>query len=260
MRNVTKQSERIEELEKLLSEGTIREKDFSDAIDNLTEEVSTLENEVKKWKKAANDKRAVGEVDRIGAEKAVATAKEVDGLKQEITSLTNAVSFFREENNRIKEADLLAADSWLLEPLVSGKEDEEYEAALAMESQDIFAELMLLATESRVVDLSQTPENRKAWRPARTTPRYQYLEQREQYETLAAWRDDVIVRALQHGVLKASAKPRKSKKARNVFGAKVEVGGDFGLKDIWGKEGRGMEVVIQDPEGWEEFQEGMKFS
>lgn len=226
MRNVTKQSERIEELEKLVSEGTIREKDFSDAIENLNEEIQTLEAEVDKWKKAANDKRALGEVDRLGAEKAVATAREVDMLKKEITALTGAVNFLRDENARIIRDDLLAPDSWLLEPLLAGpdvKEVDEYEQALATEGQDVLAELMKLATESRVVDLTKGPENRKAWRPAKEMPRYQLLEQRENYESLAAWRDEVTSRALYHDAAKAAFRPRKSKKAKSVFGARVEV-------------------------------------
>ena len=69
----------------------------------------TLEAELTEWKKAANEKRAVGEIDKIGAERAVATAKEVDSLKKEITALAGAVAFFREENAMIKSADLLAA-------------------------------------------------------------------------------------------------------------------------------------------------------
>lgn len=263
MRNVTKQSERIEVLEKLVSQGTIREKDFSDAIENLNEEIQTLDAEVDKWKKAANDKRALGEVDRIGAEKAVATAREVDVLKKEIAALTGAVNFLRDENARINKNDLFAPDSWLLEPLLTrpdDKEVDEYEQALATEGQDVLAELMLLATESRIVDLTQGPKNRKAWRPARETPRYHFLEQREHYESLASWRDEVTTRALYHDAAKASFKPRKSKKAKNVFGARVNIK----LPSLYPT---GMKmtpvvtnVVIQEPDGWESFQEVMKFT
>ncbi|CAZ82599.1 unnamed protein product [Tuber melanosporum] len=260
MRNVTKQSERIEELEMQVSAGTVREAAFSEALSSLNEDLVTLEAEVDEWKKAANEKRVVGEVDKIGAERAVATAKEVDSLKKEIAALTGAVAFFREENARIKNADLLAADSWLLEPLLSQpdvKEVEEYETDLAAEGQDVFAELMLLATESKVVDLTQTPENRKAWRPARSTPKYHFLEQREHYESLVSWRDDVISRALYHDAAKASIRPRKLKGTKSVFGARVNVLVDHGLV---GKGGEVAEVVIHEPEGWEEFQEAMGFS
>ncbi|PWW73898.1 hypothetical protein C7212DRAFT_359190 [Tuber magnatum] len=260
MRNVTKQSERIEELEKQVSFSTVREATFSETLDSLNEEVVTLEAEVAKWKKAANEKHAVGEIDKIGAERAVATAKEVDSLKKEITSLTGAVAFFREENARIKNAELLAADSWLLESLLPRpdvKEVEEYETDLAAEGQDVFAELMLLATESKVVDLTQIPENRKAWRPARRTPKYHLLEQREHYESLASWRDDVISRALYHDAAKASIRPRKPKGAKSVFGARVNVLVDQGLA---AKGGEVAEVVIREPEGWEEFGETMGFS
>ncbi|RPB00971.1 hypothetical protein L873DRAFT_1764796 [Choiromyces venosus 120613-1] len=262
MRNVTKQSERIEELEKQVSAGTIRETACSEALDNLNEEVVTLEAEVARWKKAANEKRAVGEIDKIGAERAVATAREVDSLKKEITALTGAVSFFREENARIKNADLLAADSWLLEPLLPRpdvKEVEEYETDLAAEGQDVFAELMLLATESKIVDLTQAPANRKAWRPASSTPKYHFLEQREHYESLMSWRDDVISRALYHDAVKASIRPRKPKSVKGVFGARVDVRVD--RASVGGKGGDEVaEVVIHEPEGWEEFRESMGFA
>jgi len=260
MRNVTKQSERIEELEKQVSADTVDKAALSEAVDNLNEEVVTLEAELAEWQKAANEKRAVGEIDKIGAERAVATAKEVDSLKKEITALAGAVAFFREENAMIKSADLLAADSWLLKPLLSRpevKEVEEYETDLAAEGQDVFAELMLLATESKVVDLTETPENRKAWRPARSTPKYHFLEQRENYESLVSWRDDVISRALYHDAAKASIRPRKSKGTKGVFGARVGLLVDQGLV---GKGREVAEVVIHEPEGWEEFQETMGFS
>lgn len=263
MRNVTKQSERIEQLEKLVSEGTGREKDFSDAIEGLNEEIQTLESEVDKWKKTANDKRALGEVDRIGAEKAVATAREVDVLKKEIAALTGAVTFLREENNRIQRNDLLAPDSWLLEPLLMRpdvKEVEEYEQSLATEGQDVLAELMRLATESRVVDLTKGPENRKAWRPVMETPRHQFLKQRERYEELASWRDDVTTRALYHDAAKTAFKPRRSKKAKNIFAAKVNIE----LPNLYPIGIKAMppvtDVVIHEPDGWESFQETMRFT
>lgn len=226
MRNVTKQSERIEELEKLVSEGAIREKDLTDAIENLNEEIQSLETEVDKWKKTANDKRALGEVDRIGAEKAVATAREVDELKKEITSLTGAVNFLRDENARVIKNDLLASDSWLLEPLLAKpevKEVDEYEQALATEGQDVMAELMLLATQSKVVDLTKGPKNRKTWRPAKETPRSHYLEQREHYESLIAWKEEVTSKALYHDAAKKCLRPQNNRKANNIFGAKVNI-------------------------------------
>ncbi|KAI5846571.1 dynein associated protein-domain-containing protein [Morchella snyderi] len=263
MRNVTKQSERIEELEKLVSEGTIREKDLTDAIENLNEEIQSLETEVDKWKKTANDKRALGEVDRIGAEKAVATAREVDELKKEIASLAGAVNFLRDENARVIKNDLLAPDSWLFEPLLAKpevKEVDEYEQALATEGQDVMAELMLLATQSRVVDLTKGPKNRKAWRPAKETPRSHYLEQRENYESLIAWKEEVTSKALYHDAAKKCLRPQNSRKANNVFGAKVNIK----MPRLYPVESKiiptATDVVIQEPDGWESLQETMGFA
>ncbi|KAL7270883.1 hypothetical protein RUND412_006393 [Rhizina undulata] len=258
MRNVTKQSEIIEQLEKQVNEGTVREKDFADAIENQNEEISALETEIAKWKKIANDKRVVGEADRSGAaaeRTAVATAKEVERLRQEIKSLQAAVQFFREENKRIQSDDLVSADSWLLEPLLPTadvKEVQDYEQALAKEGQDVLSELMSLVAESKVIDLTTTPKNRKAWRPAKSTPQYIFLKQRENYETLAAWRDDVVSRALYHDDAKAEFRPRKSRKARSVFGARVDIRVPVKMPR---KVFPVTEVVIQEPEGWEQFTE-----
>lgn len=263
MRNVTKQSERIEQLEKRVTEGTAREKDFADAIETLNDEISSLESEISKWKKLANDKRAVGEVDKLGAERAVASAMEVDGLKREIKGLTGAVNFFREENARLRKAELSAADSWLLEPLGptdDAKEIDDYETALAREGQDVLAQLMALATESRIVDLTTTPENRRAWRPGRSTPAYQLLEQQERYHALAAWRDELTTRALHHENAKAAFRPRKSKKAKNVHGAKVDLFLPYNNTLPGRKPAAAAQVVIQEPDGWENFRESMGFS
>jgi len=257
MRNVTKQSERIEELEKQVAEGTAREKDFAEAVENLNEDLQSMEADALKWKKAAEDKRAVGETDRAGQERAVATAREVGSLKKEITALKGAVGFFREENARMRRDDLVAADSWLLKPLVDRKQKEmaEYEAGLAKESRDVMAELCNLVLEERVVDLNKLCPNdgeRMRWKPVRKTPRWTCARQRERYEAIKVWKQDLLGRVERHlEVPKSKRKGGEPDKAR-LPSAKIKM---VGLpRGFLGKEQLGTEVIIRESERWEEIQ------
>lgn len=250
MRNVTKQSERIEELERAVAEGTAREKDFSKAIEELTEEVQNLEVDVAKWRKAAEDKRAVGETDRAGQERAVATAREVEILKKEITALRGAVTFFREENASYKRDDLTAANSWLLQPLVDPREKAiaEYEAELAKESRDVMAELRSLVAEERVVNLNKlVPKDadRMKWKPVKETPRWTCARQRERYEAVRAWKNDLLGRVESH--IGENVKPQTK---TGTMGARVKIGLPMGYVAEKGNVG---DVVIREPEGWEEL-------
>jgi len=259
MRNVTKQSERIEELEKQVSEGTAKEKEFAEAIENLNEELQSMEAVVLKWKKAAEDKRAVGETDRAGQERAVATAREVGGLKKEITALKGAVGFFREENARIRRDDLLAADSWLLKPLVDPKRKKmaEYEAELAKEGREVIAELCNLVLEERVVDLNKlcpTDSERMKWKPARETPRWTCARQQERYEAVKAWKQDLLGRVERHLAVPKSKRRGGDGGEVRLPSARIKMVGlpswGFVGKELLGTE----EVVIRESEGWEELQ------
>ncbi|KAF8533753.1 dynein associated protein-domain-containing protein [Trichophaea hybrida] len=255
MRNVTKQSDRIEELERAVSEGTAREKDFSKAIEELNEEVQTLEVDVAKWRKVAEDKRAVGETDRVGQERAVATAREVESLKKEITALKGAVNFFREENASYRRDDLIAADSWLLQPLVDPREKAivDYEAELAKESRDVMAELRSLVVEERVVDLNKlVPRDgeRMKWKPVKETPRWTCARQRERYEAVKAWKNDLLGRVESHIKEDIQPRTRTREEAVEVVGARVKIGLPVGYVAEKGSVG---DVVIREPDGWEEL-------
>ncbi|KAI5856069.1 dynein associated protein-domain-containing protein [Tricharina praecox] len=259
MRNVTKQSERIEELERQVTEGTGREKEFSEAIENLNEDLQSLEADALKWKKAAEDKRAVGETDRAGQERAVATAREVGGLKKEIAALKGAVGFFRKENARIRRVDLVDADSWLLKPLVDPKQKKmaEYEAELAKESRDVMTELCNLVLEERVVDLNKLCPNdteRMKWKPVKETPRWTCARQRERYAAVKAWKQDLLGRVERH--LEVPKAKRRGGDAGEVRLPRASIK-MVGLPPwgVMGKESLGSEeVVIRESEGWEELQ------
>ena len=228
MQNVTKQSERIEDLEKLLSDSSLRERDNMESLDNLTEELQHLENEVIKWKKIANDKRAIaGEGgDKAGVERAVATAREVDNLKKEINALQGAVRYLREEAAHTRHADVAVSNSWLFEPLIPSAKpggthaDDVRDADLAAEGRDLLLDLMHLTTTSTVFDLNtatatstttSTTTTRSGHRRTRRTPQFHYMRQRENYEALVSWRDSIVARTALHAESREKKVPRRPK-------------------------------------------------
>jgi dynactin 1 len=260
MRNVTKQSERIQELEGFVAEGLAREKDLTDAIEHLNEEIQTLETDVAKWKKAAEDKRAVGgeATDRAGQERAVATAREVAALKKEILNFKGAVAFFREENNRLGQIDHDSVDSWLHKPLINplAKNMADYEAELAKEGRDVLAELRNIVVQEKVVDLHSLPENRMAWKPVHKTPRWTCARQRERYEVVVGWKDDLVHRVQSHTgdeILKKMTGGKPTMKWEGPTTAQLQVGlptGYFGgkLGDVGTTD---KVVIIHEPDEWE---------
>jgi dynactin 1 len=237
-----------------VSEGTAKEKDFSEAIETLNEEMQALEIDVAKWRKAAEDRRAVGETDRAGQERAVATAREVGALKKEITSLKGAVTFFREENGRLRRSDQAAPNSWLLKPLRDPKTQEirEFETELAKEGRDVMAELCSLVLEERVVDLDKlcphAGAERMKWKPQRETPRWTVARQRERYEAVRAWKQDLL------GRVEGYVEPKRGRKEKGDGEEEVkrEVAATVRVRAPrkqrrWAQG----EVIVQAPESWE---------
>ena len=289
MSTVAKQSERIEHLEKNLEDSLTHETELEVLNEQLTREVNHLEREANKWKKAAQEKRAAGDIDRSGQERAVATAREVASLKNEITNLRGAVNFFREENARIKQVDLAATNSWLFEPLKpsttsvtnisipgdtrsKSKREKLWKDEMVREGKDLLSELVSMATESKVINLQDTASNRKAWRPVRENPGYIYWRQREQYETLAAWRDSMVDRfgkwndkkEAEMGKLapalttkdKGRSTRKERKKKPTGAAAKLQVYHMYPGLEI--KRGIApLNVVIREPERWDSVRESL---
>ena len=278
MSTVGKQSERIELLENNLGESVSRENKLEASVEQLNNEVLQLEKEVVRWKKAAQEKRTAGDIDRSGQEKAVATAREVAALKSEITSLHGAVNFLREENARIRQVDISAINSWLFEPIKPSSmpvtnnpapaeslskvmRTKQWGEEMVRESNYLLSELVSLATESQLIDLRETPENRKAWRPVRETPGYIYWKQRERYEALAGWRDSMVERIdkwsdMQANIGKVSPIPKKTKKVPAPC-SRVQVYHMYpGLEMKRGLAPK-VEVVIREPERWDSFKENL---
>ncbi|KAF3921339.1 hypothetical protein ABW20_dc0100013 [Dactylellina cionopaga] len=218
-----KQAEKIEELERNLVDSGTRERDFSDSLDNLTEELQNLENEVAKWKKIASEARPVDENDKAGRERAVATAREVAALKHEIETLQGATRFLREDARKARDSDVTLSNAWLFEPLVPANkglaEDQARDEDLATEGRDLLTEFLNFTTSAGVYDLSKV--KRGGYRKTAETPQYNYIKQRERYESVMAWRDSLVNRGSIHQETKEDKWPKKPKGKRQDDMVKV---------------------------------------
>ncbi|KAH6682639.1 dynein associated protein-domain-containing protein [Halenospora varia] len=198
MRDATKKNERITELEKRIEDAKRRESELTESIESQNKELATLDTDREKWKKIAEDAKALGIAapgSKAGQERAVATAREMDALKTEIASLQSAVRYLREDSRRARLADSQGLD-WLSSPLTKSKPKEEQRKDLVLaEGQDVFNELLNLASTAKVYDLSTLPKNRLAWRPAKSTPQYHVAKQREDYEAWSSWKESVVKKA-----------------------------------------------------------------
>ncbi|KAH0543925.1 hypothetical protein FGG08_001826 [Glutinoglossum americanum] len=264
MRDATKKGDCINELEKAIEQSRIREKDLAEAIDSQVREIQTLEGELDRWKKSVNDKQILGTVgsgDQEGAERAVATAREIDALRQEIDSLQGAVRYLRQENRHLRFTEGKITQSWLFEPLTPPKtQKQEQEQLVAAEGHDLLAELLNLTSTAKIYDLNKLPKNRLAWRPAKSTPRFHVLKQTEDYEAWASWRDSVTKRG---SALREIRDPILPPKGTKPVVAKVDVrlpslcrpSSYFPSGGL--KSGYPTEIRIVNPGDFEAFRESM---
>jgi dynactin 1 len=258
MRDATKKNERITELEKKIEHAKKRETELTESIESQNKELTSIEADREKWKKIAEDAKALGVVapgSKAGQERAVATAREMEALKTEIASLQAAVRYLREDNRRARLVDSSGLD-WLESPLIKPKTKEEQRKALVVaEGQDVLNELLNLTNSAKLYDLSTMPKNRLAWRPAKSTPQYHVAKQREDYESWNGWKEDVVKkgRALEE---RDPNSPSPTRKLKSNLAAKVQMM----LPEFEDKGVRpGGEVEIVDPDEFENFRERLGF-
>ncbi|KAF3248333.1 hypothetical protein TWF192_006328 [Orbilia oligospora] len=218
-----KQAERIEELERNLTDCGTREKELVESLDGLTEELQNIETELVKWKKIASEARPVDENDKAGRERAVATAREVLALKREVEISQGAARFHMEDARKARDSDVTLSNSWLYEPLVPTNkglaEDHARDEDLATEGRDLLTEFLNFTTSARVYDLSNTKHG--GHRRTVETPQYNYIKQRERYESVLAWRDSLVNRGNIHQDRKEEKWPKKPKGRRQEDMVKV---------------------------------------
>lgn len=196
MRDATAKANRITDLELQIEKSKQTVLSLKEDIEKQDRELKTLEADKDKWKKIAGDSRAFSEAaagTKAGKEMAVATAKEMDTLKEEITALQSAVRYLREDNRRARLTEQGGYD-WLAEPLRKPTPAAEQRKQLVVaEGRDVLGELLRMATSdgAKFYDLGSMPKDKLAWKSARSTPQYHAARQMEDLAAWTGWRDSV---------------------------------------------------------------------
>ncbi|EFQ33385.1 CAP-Gly domain-containing protein [Colletotrichum graminicola] len=256
MKDANAKASRIEDLEAQIEAAKQKAASLQEDIDKQDRELKTLETDRDKWKKIAGDSKvftdgagAAGA--KAGQERAVATAREMDALKSEIASLQAAVRYLREDNRRARTTEQHNYD-WLAEPLTKPPSVVEQRRALVVaEGKDALSELVKFATSARVYDLAALPEDKLAWRPARSTPQYHAAKQREDLAAWTSWRDSVLKKSEVVLGRKDTAAEKRQMMKKSVA-ARLQIR----LPDADGKTvpGGGRDVQIVGSREWEGMQ------
>ncbi|KAI1328065.1 dynein associated protein-domain-containing protein [Xylariaceae sp. FL0255] len=197
MRDANSKASRMADLEAQIAAAEGQVASLKKDIEQQDREAKTLEADLDKWRRIAGESRAYGDStdtsgSKAGQERAVATAREMDALKNDIASLQDAVRYLREDNRRARMTDQPKYD-WLAEPLVKPvPAAEQRKALVAAEGKDVLSELLNMATSAKIYDLSALPKDRMAWRPAKVTPQYHAAKQAEDFATWKSWQDFVV--------------------------------------------------------------------
>lgn len=196
MRDAQANVERITALQWELDRSGRQVSSLKEDIERQDRELKSLEADRDKWKTVASESRMQagsgdGAGSRAGKERAVATAREMESLKQDIESLQAAVRYLREDNRRARTREQHNYD-WLAEPLGQRPGPaEQCKALVVAEGKDALGELLRMASTASVFDFRALPEDKLAWRPAKATPQYHAARQMEDYAAWRAWRDAV---------------------------------------------------------------------
>lgn len=197
MRDAQANIERINALQTDLQVSNEHAASLMDDIEKQDRELKILESERDKWKKVASDNRAYADGadaagNKAGQERAVATAREMDALKNDINSLQSAIRYLREDNRRARLTEQQGYD-WLAAPLKQSTTPVEQRKALVVaEGKDVLSELVKMTSSAGVFNYGSIPTDRLAWRSAKTTPQYYAAKQTEDYTAWKSWQDSVL--------------------------------------------------------------------
>ncbi|KAI0484491.1 CAP-Gly domain-containing protein [Xylariaceae sp. FL0804] len=268
MRDANAKASRIADLETQIADAQTHAAGLRRDIEQQDREARALEADRDKWKKMAGDSRAYGDAAdaagaRAGQERAVATAREMDDLRDEVRASHEACAYLARQNHRARTVEQLTRHDWLSEPLLprAGRTPpaEQRRARVRAEGRDCLAKLLELAAGVTHYDYGAMPADRLAWRPHRSTPHWR------------GWRDAVAEKARlvnvdgqqqqenRQGAVKGGGSARATAAAaavRRAAAARLQV-------RLPGPDGRpvpgsGKEVRIDGPREWEDVLPGRR--
>ncbi|KAM7199548.1 putative Dynactin, 150 kDa isoform [Rhypophila sp. PSN 637] len=266
MRDANVKAVRMAELETLLAQTKEEVAVLKDDLGRTDRELRVLEAERDKWERMAKEGAQIGAVvggakngegDAARKERAVATAREMDLLKQEIEALQGAVRYLREDNYRARVKEQ-GGFEWLNEPLGGGKKKttgglaEQRRQAVVKEGRVVLGELVRLAGDAWIYELDKlgtSVEGLSRWKPAKSTPQWWVARQREEFEEWKGWEAAVKKKGV---VLKAGLGHRDGeRRERNKAIARLQIrlpGDDKGKKTTTAQE-----LQIVGSREWEGF-------
>ncbi|KAL4874677.1 dynein associated protein-domain-containing protein [Aspergillus karnatakaensis] len=240
MREATKKAAAVKDLEARIEEMTTKESDLKATVESQRKELQSLEAErdeiqaqldrVKRLSGTAGVANTTGVV--VDNAISMAAISENEALRAEVKGLQAAVRFLREENRRQNILDPYSVQrsaelhSWLDAPLSRKSATATQRAKIqttASESRDVLAHLIKLTQESDICDLKSS-QNRTGWRSSKDKLRYQVLQQRENYERWAEWKDEVVGHEREQDRLIAAKKDRLARGLAPTHTARPSVG------------------------------------
>lgn len=268
MRDAKAKAALIVDLEAQLARAQQQAATLTDDMAEQDRELKVLEADRDRWRKIAGDSRTMvqgeggagagaGAGAKAGKERAVATAREMEALRLDIESLQAAVRHLREENRQARLTEQAGLE-WLAAPLGTKPAATAQRAALvAAEAKDALGELLRLAAGASLYRLDALPEDKLAWKPARSTPSYHAAKQTEEFAAWSAWEDAVVQKSqlltAQHHHRARLAEPRALRDPAAWLQIRLP-----GADGKW-RQGSGRVVRIAGATDWEGLQ-GSPFS
>ncbi|KAL3449777.1 dynein associated protein-domain-containing protein [Aspergillus insuetus] len=225
MREASKKAAAVKDLEAKIEEMTAQEINLKATVETQRKDLQAVEAErdeikgqLERLKRMSGAGGGVTAATGAVVDNAVSLAamKENEALRSEVQSLQAAVRFLREESRRATILDPYSVQrsaelyAWLDAPLsqksITTPQREKIQQS-ASESRDVLAHLLKLTQESSPCDLKST-HNRTGWRPAKEKLRYQVLQQREDFERWAEWKEEVVGHEREQDRLVAAKKER----------------------------------------------------
>lgn len=245
MREAAKKASLVKDLEAKVEELQALSTGFEATMIQTGKELQIAETEREDYRKRLESMKrasAAGTGVGIDSEASLAALQENESLRGEVESLRGAVRFLREENHRVsllspysvqRSTDMHA---WLDAPLACPTPSVEQEKMqrTALESRDVLTHLLKLTKDTRPCDLQSTLAapagddsaiaNRMAWRPSKSRLRYQVLQQRDNFEHWAEWRNEIVEHEREQDRLAAAKQERalRQRIPRHAHKASVE--------------------------------------
>jgi len=252
MRDAGAKAARIADLEAAVEAHQTATQSLKEDIELQDRELKTLETDRDKWKKIAGDTRLLaagpdeaagpGGGARAGQERAVATAREMEGLRDDIAALQSTVRYLRDDSRRARVVEQSRLD-WLAEPLVRpAPRAAQRRRLVAAEGRDALGELVRMAAAATVYDLSTVPKDKLAWKPQRSTPQHHAAQRADDYAAWKDWQDAVLRKS--EAVLGRPAAAGERARRRPLAGLQVRLPDDGAVGKTTGGGERGGQVQI----------------